>query len=145
MGSYIPPFNSLINRMNFLSIRLLFLSAALIMGITTPVISHAEVAAKIKNATETEVRQALQDTLKATEEALNALKSGAAPEVVQEHIGNARQLVKRVEINRLDVIRTRSSEKLKNARQALNKGEKDKAEEFLTTALQGFQEMARLF
>jgi hypothetical protein len=115
------------------------------MGIATPVITHAEVAAKIKNATEAEVRQALQDTLKATEEALNALKSGADTEVVQEHIGNARQLVKRVEINRLDVIRTRSSEKLKNARQALGKGEKDKAEAFLTAALQGFQEMARLF
>lgn len=76
---------------------------------------------------------------------LTALKSGASEEAVNEHISNARQLIKRVEINRLDVIRTRSAESLKKARQALNNGQKDLAEDFLANALKGFKEMQTSF
>ncbi|MCX7086767.1 MAG: hypothetical protein NTV00_01805 [Methylococcales bacterium] len=132
-----------ISQMRFLNTCLFSLLIALSLGATS--VAQAEAPAKIKNATEAEVRQALTDTIKTTEEALNALKSDASQDIVQAHISDARQLVKRVEINRLDVIRTRSSEKLKSARQALNKGEKAQAEEFLSAALKGFQEMAKFF
>lgn len=121
------------------------LSIALLMGFTHSSVSYAEVGAKIKNATHEEVKQALTDTLKATEAAISALKDKASEDVVQEHISKARQAVKGVEINRLDVIRTRSSEKLKSARHALSKGEQAEAEAYLSEAYKGFQEMERQF
>lgn len=123
------------------------LIALLIMALisaSSPSMSSAGAIGKTKNATEAEVKQALINTVKATEDALAALKSHAAEDVVQAHISDARQAVKGVEINRLDVIRTRSSEKLKNARHALNKGEQQQAEGYLNEALHGFQEMQRL-
>lgn len=105
----------------------------------------ATAAGKIENTSAEEVKQALVDSIKAAEDALVALKSGASEEVVNEHISNARQLIKSVEINRLDVIRTRSAESLKKARQALNNGQKDLAEDFLANALKGFKEMQTSF
>lgn len=123
------------------------LIALLIMALTSlssPSMSSAGAIGKTKNATEAEVKQALINTVKATEDALAALKNHVAEDVIQTHISNARQSVKGVEINRLDVIRTRSSEKLKNARHALSKGEQREAEAYLNEALQGFQEMQRL-
>jgi hypothetical protein len=131
--------------MNFMKKSLFALLLALGVSAFAALPAYAETAGKIKNATEAEVRQALTETVKATEDALAALKSGASEEVVQEHISHARQVVKRVEINRLDVIRTRASEKLKNARHALNNKEPAKAEALLTEALAGYQEMVRLF
>lgn len=114
-------------------------------SIVYPMLGYAEAPAKIKNATEAEVRQALKDTIKATEGALSALKNAESTDNVQNHIADARQSVKRVEINRLDVIRTRSSEKLKAARVALNKGDAAEAETQLKAALAGFQEMDKAF
>lgn len=105
----------------------------------------ATAAGKIENATTEQVQQALVDSIKTTEDALASLKSGASADAVSEQINNARQLIKRVEINRLDVIRTRSAESLKKARQALNDGKKDVAEDFLTNALAGFKEMQSKF
>ena len=105
----------------------------------------ATAVGKIENATTEEVQQALVDSIKTTEDALASLKSGASAETVSEQINNARQLIKRVEINRLDVIRTRSAESLKKARQAVNEGKKDVAEDFLTNALAGFKEMQSKF
>ncbi len=114
------------------------------MVLASPLILAATTG-KIENASTEEVRQALVDSIKATEDAIASLKSGANDDVVNEHISNARQLIKRVEINRLDVIRTRSAESLKKARQALNSGQKDTAEDFLTNALKGFKEMQSSF
>lgn len=118
----------------------------LLLILSTSVLSPLTIAAgKIENATTEEVKQALVDSVKATEEALASLKSGAEAETINDQINNARQLIKRVEINRLDVIRTRSAESLKKARQALNNGQKDIAEDFLTNALKGFKEMQSAF
>jgi hypothetical protein len=121
---------------------LLLLLLALSVNTLSPM---AMAAGKTENASTEEVRQALVDSIKAAEDALTALKSGASEEAVNEHISNARQLIKRVEINRLDVIRTRSAESLKKARQALNNGQKDLAEDFLANALKGFKEMQTSF
>ncbi|MEQ1636641.1 MAG: hypothetical protein ABL903_08105 [Methylococcales bacterium] len=131
--------------MKLLNYKLLLLLITLMASAATPLPGFAEVPGKTKNATTAEVKQALLNTIKATEDALKALKSGADPETVQQHISDARQAVKGVEINRLDVIRTRTSEKLKHARQALNKDEKSKTEELLTESLKNFQEMLRSF
>nr|WP_179210286.1 hypothetical protein [Crenothrix polyspora] len=123
---------------------LLPLLLALSVNALSPM-ATATAAGKTENASTEEVRQALVDSVKAAEDALTALKSGASEEAVNEHISNARQLIKRVEINRLDVIRTRSAESLKKARQALNNGQKDLAEDFLANALKGFKEMQSVF
>ncbi len=131
--------------MKFLNHKIFFLLIALLVSSATPLSVFAETPGKTKNATTEEVKKALTNTIKATEEALNTLKSGADAEVVQQHISDARQAVKGVEINRLDVIRTRTSEKLKSARQAVGKGEKDKAEALLAESLKNFQEMMQSF
>jgi hypothetical protein len=127
-----------------LCITLSSLLIALFLGTALPMVAVAAPAGKIANATDAEVKQALIDSIKTTEEAITALKSGADEVTVGEQINNARQLIKRVEINRLDVIRTRSAESLKKARHALSKGDKVQAEEFLNNALKGFQEMQSL-
>lgn len=123
---------------------LLSLLILALVSLTSPSAVYGEMAGKTKNATIEQVTQALVDTLKATEDALNALHTNAPEEQIQGHISDARKFVKAVEINRLDVIRTRASEKLKNARHALGKGETKQAEAYLSDALKGFQEMQRL-
>ncbi len=128
--------------MNLLKKYLLPLLLALSASAISPM---ATAAGKTENASTEEVRQALGDSVKAAEDAMTALKSGASEETINGHISNARQLIKKVEINRLDVIRTRSAESLKKARQALNNGQKDVAEDFLANALKGFKEMQSAF
>ncbi len=117
---------------------LLLFFLSLFIGVLAPA---AIAAGKIENVSEEDVRRALKDSIKAAEDALAALKSGAEEAVVSEHINNARQWIKRVENNRLDVIRTRSAESLKKARQAVAKGDAKQAEESLLHALKGFKEM----
>lgn len=124
--------------------KILALLIMALINLSSPSVSSAGAIGKTKNATEAEVKQALVNTLKATEDALAAIKIHAAEELVQAHISDARQFVKGVEINRLDVIRTRSSDKLKLARQALSKADQQAAEDYLHEALKGFQEMQRL-
>jgi len=119
---------------------------SLLLALCVSVISPmASAVGKIENTSTEEVKQALDASVKATEDALATLKSGASEDIVNDHINNARQLIKRVEINRLDVIRTRSAENLKKARQAVSNGQKDQAEDFLATALKGFKEMQSAF
>lgn len=128
--------------MNFLKKHLPSLLLALCVSAISPMASSV---GKIENASTEEVKQALDESVKVTEDALAALKSGASEDMVNDQINNARQLIKRVEINRLDVIRTRSAENLKKARQAVSNGQKDQAEDFLAAALKGFKEMQSAF
>lgn len=121
------------------------LICALVLGATSPMVTAVTTAGKIENATTAEVKQALDESVKITEEALEALKSGADENKVSDLINDARQQIKRVEINRLDVIRTRSADNLKKARQSLSKGDKAQAEEFLSNGLKGFKEMQSSF
>lgn len=119
---------------------------SLLLALCVSVISPmASAVGKIENTSTEEVKQALDESVKATENALATIKSGASEDIVNDHINNARQLIKRVEINRLDVIRTRSAENLKKARQAVSNGQKYQAEDFLATALKGFKEMQSAF
>lgn len=117
---------------------LMLLAITIQIGGIPPVVIAA---GKMENATEEEVRVALKESIKAVEDALAALQKGEGETIVSEHINNARQLIKRVENNRLDVIRTRSAESLKKARQAVSKGETKQAEEHLLNALKGFRNM----
>ncbi len=128
--------------MNFLKKHLPSLLLALCVSAISPM---ASAVGKIENASTEEVKQALDESVKITEDALAALKNGASEDIVNDQINNARQLIKRVEINRLDVIRTRSAENLKKARQAVSNGQKDQAEDFLAAALKGFKEMQSAF
>ncbi|MEQ1528564.1 MAG: hypothetical protein ABL925_04550 [Methylococcales bacterium] len=122
-----------------------YLLSVLVAVVINAISPMATAAGKIENASTADVKQALNDSVKATEDAIAALKSGAGEDAVNEHISNARQLIKRVEINRLDVIRTRSADSLKRAKQALSSGQKDQAEDFLGNALKGFKEMQSSF
>jgi len=108
-------------------------------------VAMAAPTGKIENASIEEVRQALVDTIKATEQAIASLKEGEGDDKINDHISNARQYVKRVEINRLDVIRTRAAENLKKAKTALNNGDKAGAEENLGIALKSFLDMQKQF
>jgi len=117
---------------------------SLIIASAAPVVTAAP-AGKIENASIEEVRQALVDTIKATEQAIASLKEGEGDDKINDHISNARQYVKRVEINRLDVIRTRAAENLKKAKTALNNGDKAGAEENLGIALKSFLDMQKQF
>jgi hypothetical protein len=115
-----------------------------VIATVSPVVMAAPTG-KIENASIEEVRQALVDTVKATEQAIASLKEGEGDDKINDHISNARQYVKRVEINRLDVIRTRAAENLKKAKTALNNGDKAGAEENLGIALKSFLDMQKQF
>ncbi len=125
--------------MKFTKNLLLPLIAVLSLTLMSP--AYVIAAGKIENATNEEVKQALVATIKATEDALASLHAGADGSVVNDQINEARQLVKRVENNRLDVIRTRAADSLKKARQAVTKGENKQAEESLNNALKSFKDM----
>jgi len=95
---------------------------------------------KIENATTGQVKEAIESALKDSTSALDGLKNGASKETVLEHITNARQATKRIEVGTtLDPIRSKASGQLRAANAAVNKDEKDKAETALSEAIKGFE------
>lgn len=105
--------------------------------------SSAIAAGKIENATTAQVMEAIEKALTGSVAALDGLKNGSSnQEVVLEHISNARQATKQIEVGTtLDPIRSKASSQLRAANTALNKGEKDKAEAALASAIKGFEEI----
>lgn len=127
--------------MKFLKQIIIALAVTLSVGSIAPVMA----AGKIENATPEEVGASIASALKNSEEALAALKNGADNEAVLNLIEAARQDSKRIEVGRLDVKRTRAAAHLKNARSALRKDDKVKAEASLTEAVKGYQEVKDLY
>ncbi|PKM38312.1 MAG: hypothetical protein CVV06_01185 [Gammaproteobacteria bacterium HGW-Gammaproteobacteria-10] len=123
--------------MKFLKQIVIALAVALSVGSFSQVMA----AGKIENATPEEVGAAIASAAKNSEDALAALKNGEADETVLELIEAARQDSKRIEVGRLDVKRTRAAAHLKNARSAIRKGDKTKAEASLIEAVKGYQEV----
>lgn len=123
--------------MKFLKQILIALTVAFSAGSFT----HVMAAGKIENATPEDVAAAVTGAAKNSEDALAALKNGESDETVLELIEAARQDSKRIEVGRLDVKRTRAAAHLKNARSAIRKGDKAKAEASLIEAVKGYQEV----
>ena len=123
--------------MKFLKQIVIALAVALSVGSFSQVMA----AGKIENATPEEVGAAIASAAKNSEDALAALKNGEADEAVLDLIEAARQDSKRIEVGRLDVKRTRAAAHLKNARSAIRKGDKTKAEASLVEAVKGYQEV----
>lgn len=98
-------------------------------------------AGKIENATAAQVKEAAESALASTEQALAGLKNGSNEEVIFQHLTTARQDTKRIEVGRLDVKRSQASAKLKEARVAITKNEKEKAEAILADAIKLYQEI----
>lgn len=127
--------------MKFLKQIIIALAVTLSVGSIAP----AMAAGKIENATPEEVGASIAGALKNSEEALAALKNGTDNETVLNLIEAARQDSKRIEVGRLDVKRTRAAAHLKNARSALRKDDKVKAEASLIEAVKGYQEVKDLY
>lgn len=104
-------------------------------------VSPAMAAGKIENATAAQVKEAVEAAITSSEQALLGMQNDANQEVVLQHITSARQESKRIEVGRLDVKRNQGSAKLKDARVAVTKGEKDKAIALLTDAVKIYQEI----
>jgi hypothetical protein len=104
-------------------------------------ISPAMAAGKIENATAAQVKEAVEAAISSSEQALLGVQNDANQEVVLQHITSARQDSKRIEVGRLDVKRNQGSAKLKDARTAVTKGEKDKAIALLTDAVKIYQDI----
>lgn len=117
------------------------LTIALALASSVGSFSPAMAAGKIENATAAQVKEAVEAAITDSEQALLGVQNGANPEVIYQHITTARQESKRIEVGRLDVKRNQGSAKLKEARVAVSKGEKDKAEALLSDAVKIYQDI----
>ncbi len=104
--------------------------------------SSAIAAGKIENATGEQVKEAIQAALTSSTTALDGLKSGSDQEVIVQHISNARQATKQIEVGTtLDPIRNKASGQLRTANAAVNNNEKENAEAALVEAIKGFEQI----
>lgn len=117
------------------------LTIALALGLSIGSFTPAFAAGKIENATIAQVKEAADNALLSTEQALAGLKSGANQDVIAQHITTARQESKRIEVGKFDLKRNQASGKLKAARVAMDKGEKDNAEALLAEAVSIYTEI----
>ncbi|PKM13052.1 MAG: hypothetical protein CVV13_02905 [Gammaproteobacteria bacterium HGW-Gammaproteobacteria-3] len=102
-------------------------------------------AGKIENATTAEVREEIDNAVKSTEAAIEAVQNNADEETTLGFIKAAKQASKKIESNRLDPMRSKANSNLAKARSAVKKGQKDQATAFLTEALSTFKEIKTLF
>ncbi len=117
------------------------LAIAMAMTISVAAFSPVFAAGKIENATAAQVKEAATSALTSTEQALAGLQSDANEEVVLQHLATARQETKRIEVGRLDVKRNQASTKVKEARTAIMKKDKAKAEAILVDAIKLYQDI----
>ena len=104
-------------------------------------LSPAFAVGKIENATAAQVKEAAESALASTEQALAGVKGDSNEEVILQHISTARQDTKRIEVGRLDVKRNQANAKLKEARTALSKDDKEKAAALLEEAVKIYKEI----
>lgn len=102
-------------------------------------------AGKIENATTEDVKKAIDDSINYTNEALSTLNAGGDKEAIMALIKKAAQAAKRIESNRLDVLRNRTTARLKKARFAVKRDQPEDAANLLGEALKGFQEIKAQF
>jgi hypothetical protein len=117
------------------------LTIALALASSFGSFSPAMEAGKIENATAAQVKEAVEAAIADSAQALLGVQNGANQEVVLQHITTARQESKRIEVGRLDVKRNQGSAKLKEARVAVTKGEKEKAEALLSDAVKIYEDI----
>lgn len=102
-------------------------------------------AGKIENATTADVKVAIDEALSSSEEALSTLNNGGSKEDVLALMKKTMQASKKIESNRLDVLRTRTNSKLKKAKSAVKKGQNESAAEIMAEVIKGYQEIKASF
>jgi hypothetical protein len=115
-----------------------FVSVAMIA--TAPV---TIAAGKIEKATPQEVTEAIKDTISLSEETLAAVESGAEKEAVLDLFKRTKQSSKRIESNIVDRLRQTANSRLKKARSAFKKDDKETAVAFMTEAIQIFKDVQK--
>ena len=99
----------------------------------------------VANPSYEEVKAAIDNTLAKVEETKAALDNGTDNEKLIDLVTAARQLLKDIANNVLDVKRNQASNVLKQVRAALLKNELQTAKESLTEALNRYKEIKQLY
>ena len=116
------------------------IAVSLVMAMSMAAISSSAFAAeeKDKNAV---VREAAEGTISKIEEAISLIdKNGDKAEVIKV-IGDARQLQKEFRYELTERLRQKANDKLKVARESVENGDNQAAEETLKATLVTFKEM----
>lgn len=87
------------------------------------------------------VREAAEGTIAKIEEAISLIEKGAGKEETSTVIAEARQLQKEFRYEVTERLRQRANDKLRVAREAVEKGDVKEAEETLKASLAQFKEM----
>ncbi len=125
--------------MELLKKLLMAVSISIAMIATTQVAT----AGKIEKATVQEVKEAIVDTISLSEETLAAIESGAEKDSVLELFKKTKQSSKRIESNIVDRLRQTANSRLRNARSAYKKDDKETAIGLMTEVIQRFNEIQK--
>lgn len=120
------------------------IAVSLVMAMSMAAISSSAFAAeeKDKNAV---VREAAEGTISKIEEAISLIdKNGDKAEVIKV-IGDARQLQKEFRYELTERLRQKANDKLKVARESVENGDNQAAEETLKATLVTFKEMKTIY
>ncbi len=99
-------------------------------------------AGKIENATNAQVKAAADNALASAEAALAGIKDGSHEEVIMQHLNNAAQETKKIEVGTtLDPKRSKAVANIKVARKAVQDKDNAKATEALTKAVELYKEL----
>jgi large subunit ribosomal protein L7/L12 len=120
------------------------IAVSLVMALSMAAISSTAFAAeeKDKNAV---VREAAEGTITKIEEAISLIdKNGDKAEIIKV-IGDARQLQKEFRYELTERLRQKANDKLKAARESVENGDNQAAEETLKATLVTFKEMKTIY
>jgi hypothetical protein len=117
------------------------LTIAFALTLSAASFTPAMAAGKIENASANAVKEAAESALHHTEEALSGLKNGSMEESINDHLNQARQETKRIEVGALDAKRNKASGKVRDAKTAVGKKDNAKAEADLNEAIKLYQEI----
>ncbi len=123
--------------MDFLKKILPAVFVSIAMLVTVP----AMAAGKIENATTEEVSQAIDDAIRLSGEALEAMENGADVDTVLALVKSTKQASKRIESNVVDRLRSQANSRLAKARMAYKKGDSEKAKALMTEAAKLYKEV----
>ncbi|MDD5411063.1 MAG: hypothetical protein PHF31_06560 [Methylobacter sp.] len=120
------------------------IAVSLVMALSMAAISSTAFAAEEKNKNAV-VREAAEGTITKIEEAISLIdKNGDKAEIIKV-IGDARQLQKEFRYELTERLRQKANDKLKVARESVESGDNQSAEETLKATLVTFKEMKTIY
>ncbi len=108
-----------------------------------PTLSQA--AGKIENATMEEVIYAINTTIERAEKSLELLNGGAPNEEVLDMLKETKQIHKEIEVTRLGPLKGRAASKMKKARNAMKKGDREKALKNVEAGIEYYYKLRKKF